>query len=165
MKKLLLVNPMGRRSGMSLSKISTLPPLSLAYVAAVTPPNWEVKIWDENFTPFKFEEADLMGITAFSSNINRAYELAEIYRKKKIKVIFGGIHASMLRRGLTARGLRGSGGCGRDRGIVSPRRTLKFTATLFTIIWGGKRLLGGWFNPPAGNDRGVNKPSGIPDIP
>jgi hypothetical protein len=77
---------------MALSKISNIPPLSLAYVAAVTPSNWSVKIWDENFTPFEFEEADLVGITAFTSNINRAYEIAGIYREKKIKVIFGGIH-------------------------------------------------------------------------
>ncbi|OGP51707.1 MAG: hypothetical protein A2Y79_02190 [Deltaproteobacteria bacterium RBG_13_43_22] len=96
MKKLLLINPVGQKSGFLLSKFSTHSPLSLAYVAAVTPQDWEVKIWDENFTPFKFEEADLVGITAFTSNINRAYEIAGMYREKKIKVIFGGIHASML---------------------------------------------------------------------
>lgn len=96
MKKLLLVNPVGQRSGLLLSKIFALAPLSLAYVAAVTPPDWEVKILDETFTPFEFEEADLVGITAFSSNINRAYEIARMYREKKIKVIFGGIHASMM---------------------------------------------------------------------
>ena len=49
MKKLLLINPVGRRSGTLLSKFSTFPPLSLAYVAAVTPSNWEVRILDENF--------------------------------------------------------------------------------------------------------------------
>ena len=38
----------------------------------------------------------LVGITAFTSNINRAYEIARMYRKKKIKVIMGGIHISML---------------------------------------------------------------------
>jgi radical SAM superfamily enzyme YgiQ (UPF0313 family) len=96
MKKLLLINPVGQKSGFLLSKFSTHSPLSLAYVAAVTPSDWEVKIWDENFTPFEFEEADLVGITAFTSNINRAYEIARICREKKIKVIFGGIHASML---------------------------------------------------------------------
>ncbi|PKN29112.1 MAG: B12-binding domain-containing radical SAM protein [Deltaproteobacteria bacterium HGW-Deltaproteobacteria-21] len=96
MKKLLLINPVRRKSGYLLSKISRLPPLSLAYVAAVTPSNWEIKIWDENFTPFVFEEADLVGITAFTTNINRAYEIARMYREKKIKVILGGIHASML---------------------------------------------------------------------
>lgn len=86
MNKLLLINPVSQRSGFLLSKFSSPPPLSLAYVAAVTPQDWEVKIWDENFTPFEFEEADLVGITAFTSNINRAYEIAGIYRKKKLKL-------------------------------------------------------------------------------
>ncbi len=96
MKKLLLINPVGRRSGFLLSRSSTFPPLGLAYVAAVTPSNWEIKIADENFDTFEFEEADLVGITAFTSNINRAYEIARIYREKKTKVVMGGIHVSML---------------------------------------------------------------------
>ena len=96
MKKLLLINPVGQSSGYLLSKFSTFSPLGLAYVGAVTPSNWEVKIIDENFEKFEFEEADLIGITAFTSNINRAYEIARIYQKQKIKVIMGGIHVSML---------------------------------------------------------------------
>ncbi|MGD9032695.1 MAG: radical SAM protein [Desulfobacteraceae bacterium] len=96
MKRLLLINPVGRRSGYLLSRFSTFSPLSLAYVAAVTPPSWDVRILDENFDLFHFEEADLVGITAFTSNINRAYEIAQKYRERNIKVILGGIHASML---------------------------------------------------------------------
>ncbi len=96
MKKLLLINPVGRRSGYLLSRFSTFQPLSLAYVASVTPADWDVKIIDENFNSFSFLHADLVGITAFTSNINRAYEIARIYREKSVKVIIGGIHASML---------------------------------------------------------------------
>ena len=96
MKKLLLINPVGRKSGYLMSRFSTFSPLGLAYVAAVTPDNWEVKIVDENFQPFEYEEADLVAITAFTSNVNRAYEIAGIYRDRGIKVIMGGIHASML---------------------------------------------------------------------
>ena len=96
MKKLLLINPVSRRSGLLLSRFSTFPPLGLAYVAAVTPSNWKVKIADENIDAFEFEEADLVGITAFTSNINRAYEIARMYQERKIKVVIGGIHASML---------------------------------------------------------------------
>ena len=96
MKKLLLINPVGRKSGTLLSKFSTFPPLSLAYVAAVTPSNWEVKIADENFDKFEFEAADLVGITAFTGNITRAYEIAQMYRNRKTEVIMGGIHVSML---------------------------------------------------------------------
>jgi radical SAM superfamily enzyme YgiQ (UPF0313 family) len=96
MKKLLLVNPVGQKSGTLLSRFSTFQPLSLAYIAAATPPDWEVRIADENFGQLPLEEADLVGITAFTSNINRAYELARAYRDRGAKVVLGGIHASML---------------------------------------------------------------------
>lgn len=96
MKKLLLVNPVGQTSGYLLSKFSTIPPLSLAYIAAVTPSDWEVSIADENFDQISFEDADLVGITAFTSCINRAYEIARKYRDRGVKVVIGGIHASML---------------------------------------------------------------------
>jgi radical SAM superfamily enzyme YgiQ (UPF0313 family) len=96
MKKLLLINPVGHKSGFLLSRSTTVPPLGLAYIASLTPSDWQIKILDENFDDFIFEEADLVGITAFTSNINRAYEIASIYKKKNIKVVLGGIHASML---------------------------------------------------------------------
>jgi radical SAM superfamily enzyme YgiQ (UPF0313 family) len=96
MKKLLLINPVGRRSGLLLSRFSTFQPLGLAYVAAATPSHWDVEIADENFDEIQLKDADLVGITAFSSNITRAYEIARIYRKRNIKVVIGGIHASMI---------------------------------------------------------------------
>ena len=96
MKKLLLINPVGQRSGGILSQATKSPPLGLAYVAAVTPSSWDVKIIDENIADFKYEEADLVGITAFTSTINRAYDVARLYREKGIKVVMGGIHPSML---------------------------------------------------------------------
>lgn len=95
MKRLLLINPVGRRSGYLLSRISRIPPLGLAYVAAVTPPDWDVRILDENFDVCDYPEADLVGITAFTSSIGRAYEIAGEYRKRGTKVVLGGIHASM----------------------------------------------------------------------
>lgn len=96
MKKLLLINPVGRRSGYLMSRFSTFSPLGLAYVAAVTPNDWDIKITDENFKPFEMEPADLVAITAFTSNINRAYEIARMYQERRTKVVMGGIHASML---------------------------------------------------------------------
>ncbi len=95
-KRLLLINPVGRRSGYMLSRFSLFPPLSLAYIAAVTPERWEVRIIDENFGPSRYEEADLVGITAFTSNIGRAYQIARGYRERGIPVVLGGIHASMV---------------------------------------------------------------------
>jgi len=95
-KKLLLINPVGRKSGYLMSSFSRVPPLGLAYIAAVTPADWNVTITDENFGPVAGEEADLVGISAFTSNINRAYEIEDEYRKRDIKVVLGGIHVSMM---------------------------------------------------------------------
>lgn len=79
-----------------MRNLSTYPPLNLAIIAGLTPDDWEVKILDENFDPFVFEEADLVGFTSFTSTAPRAYELAAIYKGKNIKTVMGGIHASML---------------------------------------------------------------------
>jgi len=95
MKKLLLISPQGRKSGYLLSRISSFPPLGLAYVAAATPPEWHVEILDENMGPVAFGDADLVGITAYTSNVTRAYEIARIYRERGIPVVMGGIHVSM----------------------------------------------------------------------
>ena len=96
-KKLVLINPKSQhRIGFLIDKESRYPPMGLAIVAALTPENWEIKLIDENFEDFEFMEADLVGISSFTSTIRRAYEIAAVYRKKKIPVVLGGIHASML---------------------------------------------------------------------
>ena len=95
-KKLILINPVNNsRTGFSINHSSRFPPLGLGVIAALTPPDWDVEIIDENFDDFSFREADLVGITAFTSAANRAYEIATLYREKNIPVVMGGIHASM----------------------------------------------------------------------
>jgi radical SAM superfamily enzyme YgiQ (UPF0313 family) len=95
-QRLLLVNPVNPvRSGFSVDRSSRFPPLGLGIVAALTPSSWSVELVDENFTPFVYREADLVGITAFTSAANRAYEIAALYRRRGVPVVMGGIHASM----------------------------------------------------------------------
>lgn len=71
-------------------------PLGLGIIAGLTPDDWEVALIDENFEPFKYQEADLVGLTAFTVNACRAYEIANFYRRNGISTVMGGIHASML---------------------------------------------------------------------
>ena len=93
---LLLVNPANKSgSGFIVNKDTRYQHLSLGIIAALTPPNWKVKILDENFRDFRFYGADLVGFTAFSSTVTRAYELAQVYRERGIPTVIGGIHASM----------------------------------------------------------------------
>ena len=96
-KKLILINPVNRnRIGLTVNPSSRFPPLGLGIVAALTPDDWSIKIIDENFECFKYEDADLVGITSFTASVTRAYELAGFYRAQGIPTVLGGIHASML---------------------------------------------------------------------
>lgn len=73
-------------------------PLSLMVLAGLTPAEWEVTIVDENLGVPDYDRRprpDLVGITAFTSQANRAYELAAHFRSLGIPVVMGGIHATM----------------------------------------------------------------------
>jgi radical SAM superfamily enzyme YgiQ (UPF0313 family) len=95
-RKLVLVNPVNPvRTGLTLNKSSRFPPIGLGIVAALTPEQWDVALVDENWEPFAYREANLVGITAFTASANRAYEIAAAYRERGVPVVMGGIHASM----------------------------------------------------------------------
>lgn len=97
MKKLLFINPASKiRRGFLHWEGTRFPPLQYGILAALTPDDWEVEILDENFDDFAFKEADLVGLTGYTSSIHRAYEIADVYREKNIPVVIGGIHASMM---------------------------------------------------------------------
>jgi len=73
-------------------------PLSLMVLAGLTPPEWEISIFDENFGVPDYTvmpRPDLVGITAFTSQANRAYEIAAHFRSLDVPVVMGGIHATM----------------------------------------------------------------------
>jgi len=95
-KKLILINPINPlRTGLTVNKSSRFPPIGLGIVASLTPESWDIELIDENWEQFSYKAADLVGITAFTSSANRAYEIASFYKNKKIPVVMGGIHASM----------------------------------------------------------------------
>ena len=73
-------------------------PLSLLTIAGLTPPDWEITILDENLGMPDYDAAprpDLVGITAFTSQATRAYEVAAHFRRLGVPVVMGGIHATM----------------------------------------------------------------------
>jgi radical SAM superfamily enzyme YgiQ (UPF0313 family) len=90
---------MGPRRQRGWNGIRFVPPLNLAYVAALTPAHWQIEIVDENAgedaTDTRFEP-DLVGITAYTATIPRAYTLAAFFEARGAPVVIGGSHASVL---------------------------------------------------------------------
>ncbi len=71
--------------------------LTMPYLAALVPADFEVSISDEMTAPVNVEnDADLVGITFVTPFAHRAYELAAIYRAQGKTVVFGGPHASLV---------------------------------------------------------------------
>jgi radical SAM superfamily enzyme YgiQ (UPF0313 family) len=78
---------------------TSIPPLNLSYVAALTPRSWAIRHVDENLgriSPADDWRPDLVGITALTPTAPRAYDLADRYRARGVTVVLGGIHPTIL---------------------------------------------------------------------
>jgi radical SAM superfamily enzyme YgiQ (UPF0313 family) len=71
--------------------------LSLTVVAALTPPEHEVSLVDENVEPLDLDtDADLVGISFMTALAPRAYELAAAFRARGRTVVAGGYHPTLV---------------------------------------------------------------------
>jgi radical SAM superfamily enzyme YgiQ (UPF0313 family) len=92
----LLINPFyPKDANASFGKHVLTPTLALTSFAATTPEHWRVDYWDENLLdgrpPFR-PMPQVVGITVHLTFARRAFELADWYRARGAKVIFGGLH-------------------------------------------------------------------------
>lgn len=101
--KILLVQPANTQNKNFINtlfkkiKITSWPPLTLQQVAALTPNKHDVQLIDDNFESIPYEEpVDLVGVTARTCSVCRAYEIADNFQKQSIPVVLGGYHASGL---------------------------------------------------------------------
>ena len=106
MPRLLLVNPsnslvnMAKTSRSRWSRYRVWKPLGLMVLAGLTPSDWQTSIVDENLGVPDYQSLprpDLVGITAFTSQANRAYDIAAHFRARGVPVVMGGIHATMCK--------------------------------------------------------------------
>jgi radical SAM superfamily enzyme YgiQ (UPF0313 family) len=71
--------------------------VTMPYLAALTPPNWEVEHIDEGQEKIDFnKKVDLVGITFHTPSANYVYKVAAEFRKRGIPVVLGGPHVSLL---------------------------------------------------------------------
>jgi radical SAM superfamily enzyme YgiQ (UPF0313 family) len=69
----------------------------LAVAASIPRDQYEVVLTDENIEPIDFDlKADLVGISAMTSYVNRGYEIADRFRSQGVPVVMGGVHPSFM---------------------------------------------------------------------
>jgi radical SAM superfamily enzyme YgiQ (UPF0313 family) len=103
--RLLLINPKFPESFWSFrwavdevlpGKRSLNPPLGLATLAALCPPDWEVSIVDENVEPLPLRpQADLVGVCGMGVQAARQKQLLRYYRAAGYHTVAGGSYASL----------------------------------------------------------------------
>src|SRR5260370_1205235 len=69
----------------------------LAVAAGIPRDRYEVVLTDENIEPIDFDlKADLVGLSAMTSYVNRGYEIADAFRARGVPVVMGGVHPSFM---------------------------------------------------------------------
>ena len=73
-----------------------IPQLTLSLIAGMTPPDHEVEICEEVYgNIINYDgDYDLVGITLMTQTSIRGYEIANEFKKREKKVVFGRIHAT-----------------------------------------------------------------------
>jgi radical SAM superfamily enzyme YgiQ (UPF0313 family) len=72
-------------------------PLTLGVLAAYTPADVDCAMYDDRMEDIPFDEpTDLAAITAEIYNARRAYEIAAEYRRRRVPVVMGGFHPTLV---------------------------------------------------------------------
>jgi radical SAM superfamily enzyme YgiQ (UPF0313 family) len=99
---LVLVSPKGplyRHRGGIWKKSLRYQPLTLTTLAALIPPelNADIRLFDEGIADVPLElDADLVGLTVITGTANRAYQLADHFRRRGLTVVLGGPHVTLI---------------------------------------------------------------------
>lgn len=96
--KLTLIKPnIGRMEHSLYVDEARMEPLQLGVLAALTPPDIEVVLYDDRMEPIPFDEpTDLVAITIETYTARRSYEIAAEFRARGVPVIMGGMHATLI---------------------------------------------------------------------
>lgn len=96
--KLTLIKPtIGRPVHSLYVDEARMEPLNLGVLAALTPEDVEVVMFDDRCEPIPYHEpTDLVAITVETYTARRAYEISAEYRRRGVPVIMGGMHATFM---------------------------------------------------------------------
>jgi len=97
--RILLISPSRLDEQQRLIKYrkAFLPPLSLAILSSLTPHVHDVKVINDLVEEIDFSaDYDLVGITAMSCQAERAYQIADQFRKRGVTVVMGGVHPTIM---------------------------------------------------------------------
>ncbi len=87
---------LGRKENGRFVDRGRMEPLGLGILAALTPPDVDVALVDDRVDPVPYDEpTDLVAISIQIFTARRGYEIADAFRRRGVRVIIGGMHATL----------------------------------------------------------------------
>lgn len=97
MKLLLITASSNEIKNIRKSRVIGFQQCTMPYLAALTPPDWDIEHIDEEVEKVNFENSyDLVAITFHTPSANHAYNIATKFREKGIIVAMGGPHVTLM---------------------------------------------------------------------
>ncbi len=97
MRVTLIYPAVGRKPGHPYVRSWQMEPLSMALLASLTPPEVELRFYDDRIEDIPFDEpTDLVAITVETFTALRAYRIAQQFRARGVRVVLGGYHVTLI---------------------------------------------------------------------
>jgi radical SAM superfamily enzyme YgiQ (UPF0313 family) len=97
MRITLIYPSVGRKENRPYVRAWQMQPLSMALLAGLTPPDIEVRFYDDRMEEIPFDEpTDLVAMSVETFTALRSYKIARQYRARGVPVLMGGYHVTLL---------------------------------------------------------------------
>lgn len=97
MRVVFIMPSVGRENGKEYAASWKMEPLSFATLAGITPAGVDIQLFDDRLEEIDYEQpADLAAINIETYTAKRAYYIAAEFKKRKILIIMGGFHATLV---------------------------------------------------------------------
>jgi len=96
--RLTLIYPsVGRKENQPYVRAWQMQPLSMALLASLTPPDVELRFFDDRMEDLPFDEpTDLVALSVETFTALRSYKIARQFRARGVPVVMGGYHVTLM---------------------------------------------------------------------
>src|SRR6202162_5898263 len=97
MRITLIYPSVGRKEHTPYVRAWQMQPLSMALLASLTPPEVDVRVYDDRMESIPVDEpTDLVAISVETFTALRAYKIAREFRARGVPVVMGGYHVTLI---------------------------------------------------------------------
>lgn len=97
MRVTFILPAVGKKKGRPYISSWKMEPLTIAVLAGITPQDIEIKFYDDRLESIPYDEpTDLVALSVETYTAKKAYQIAQRFRRRGVKVVMGGYHPTLV---------------------------------------------------------------------